>query len=156
MKIGIGNRQTMFESILRSDQKASGKRDLNRLHFLSMLRPDIFRGAILLGAHIEDSLLYRWLTHYHNYTFEPFDDIAANLRAVPGDLGKRLKVSYLIADRNASKYLLRNIPPNPYINENGGKNGTLLDFIGPLEGPLKDTRHPSASPPDGSLRSPTT
>ena len=50
------------------------------------------------------------------------------------DKKKRQAAKKVLAARNVPE-----IPPNPYINENGGKNGTFLDSSGLLDGPLKDT-----------------
>ncbi len=77
----------------------------NRLFFISMLRPDPFRNAILLGANLQDSLMYRWLTSFHGCRFEEHRPIASQLRSMPEALGSRLKVSFLIPGRHASKTL---------------------------------------------------
>ena len=47
----------------------SDDENLNRLFFISMLRPEAFHNAILLGANIRDSLVYHWLTRFHGYRF---------------------------------------------------------------------------------------
>jgi hypothetical protein len=80
---------------------------LNRLFFISMLRPEAFSDAILLGANVADSLVYRWLTRFHGYRFVEHGAIASELRAFPKNTGSRLKISYFIPRRHASKTLYK-------------------------------------------------
>jgi len=47
----------------------SDDENANRLFFISMLRPEAFSDAILLGANVADSLIYHWLTRFHGYRF---------------------------------------------------------------------------------------
>ena len=56
---------------------------LNRLFFISMLRPEAFSDAILLGANVRDSLVYHWLTRFHGYRFVEHGAIASQLRRFP-------------------------------------------------------------------------
>ena len=70
-----------------------------------MLRPEAFKDAILLGANVCDSLVYQWLTRFHGYKFVEHAPIKSQLRSFPRDIGSRLKISYFIPCRHASKSL---------------------------------------------------
>jgi hypothetical protein len=87
-------------------QEISKQDERNVLFFLSMLRPNPFAGAILLGANIEASMLFPWFQK-KGVRFEPEEEIADKLRALPSDLGKRLCISYFISDRNFSKHVAK-------------------------------------------------
>ena len=80
---------------------------LNRLFFISMLRPEAFSDAILLGANVADSLVYHWLTRFHGYRFVEHGAIASQLRPFPKGTGSRLKISYFIPRLHASKTLYK-------------------------------------------------
>jgi hypothetical protein len=88
-----------------SDQNGS-----NRIFFLSMLRPRAFKDAILLGANIADSLVYRRLTRFHGYEFEELGPIKSQLGALPENLGSRLQISFFISKRHPSKALYSRSP----------------------------------------------
>jgi len=83
----------------------SDDENLNRLFFISMLRPGAFHNAILLGANIRDSMVYHWLTRFHGYRFVEHAAIKSQLRSFPVDTGSRLMISYFIPRRHASKSL---------------------------------------------------
>jgi hypothetical protein len=85
----------------------SDDENANRLFFISMLRPEAFSDAILLGANVADSLVYHWLTRFHGYHFVEHGAIASQLRAFPKNTGSRLKISYFIPRRHASKTLYK-------------------------------------------------
>ena len=85
----------------------SDDESLNRLFFISMLRPEAFSDAILLGANVTDSLVYHWLTRFHGYRFVEHGAIASQLRAFPKNSGSRLKISYFIPRLHASKTLYK-------------------------------------------------
>ena len=85
----------------------SDDENLNRLFFISMLRPEAFSDAILLGANVADSLVYHWLTRFHGYRFVEHGAIASQLRPFPKNTGSRLKISYFIPRRHASKTLYK-------------------------------------------------
>jgi hypothetical protein len=72
-----------------------------------MLRPRPFKDAVLLGANIDDSVVYRWLTRFHGYEFEEFRPIKSQLRALPENLGSRLRISFFISKRHAGKALYK-------------------------------------------------
>ena len=57
--------------------------NLNRLFFISMLRPEAFSDAILLGANVSDSLVYHWLTRFHGYRFVEHGAIAKSATCFP-------------------------------------------------------------------------
>jgi hypothetical protein len=81
-----------------------GNDEQNRIYFLSMLRPEPFLNAILLGANVTGSLVYRWLSHKHGCEFVEHQPIVDALRKLP-DMGKRADIGYFVPGRNASKYL---------------------------------------------------
>lgn len=88
-------------------RKFGKKGTCTRIYFLSMLTPELFEGNILLGANIEDSLLYQWLSRYHGVPFKNYHPIRRNLRFTehPPETGERLRINYLLKDRGYSKYL---------------------------------------------------
>ncbi|MGJ0508329.1 MAG: DEAD/DEAH box helicase family protein [Methylocystis sp.] len=92
------------------ERQVSEREDSNRIFFLSMLNFEPFRGATLLGANVPDSLVYRWLTAYHERLFVEHKDIASRLRILPRD--SRLKISYFIPGRFASKHLYEQRSPS--------------------------------------------
>ena len=85
----------------------SDDENANRLFFISMLRPEAFSDAILLGANVGDSLVYHWLTRFHGYQFMEHGEIAGQLRRFPKHTGSRLKISYFIPKLHASKTLYK-------------------------------------------------
>jgi hypothetical protein len=85
-------------------QNISKQDKQNTLHFVSMLRPDFFAGVILLGANIEDSLLFSWFRK-KDVDFEAEKEIANNLRNLPSDLGQRVRIAYFISHPNLSKHV---------------------------------------------------
>ena len=85
----------------------SDDENLNRLFFISMLRPEAFSDAILLGANVADSLVYHWLTRFHGYRFVEHGAIASQLRPFPKNTGSRLKISYFIPRREPPRVCRR-------------------------------------------------
>lgn len=105
------------------DRRDISKQDeQNTVYFLSMLRPDPFADAILLGANIEDGLLFSWFRK-KNVHFEPANKIADKLRELPSDLGQRVRISYFIFGRNFSKHMGKKEALN---------GGTVLDNMDAL------------------------
>ena len=92
--------------------------EFNRLFFISMLNPEPFRDSILLGANVEDSLVYDWLKRFHDCRFIEHEPIKAGLRQLPNDIGSRLKVSFYIPQRHSSKTLYKQPSSN-------GKNSSM-------------------------------
>ncbi len=86
--------------------EVSERHEDNTVYFLSMLKPDPLVGAILLGANLKDSMLYLWFRQ-QGIEFAEEKSIAAGLRSLPSDLGKRIRISYFIPGRNMSKALSR-------------------------------------------------
>ena len=93
------------------DADTKKRAEKQRIYFLSMLRPHFFDEAILLGANIEDGLPVWSASRRHKFRFETFKPIAENLRPMP-DIGKRLRISYLIPGLNATKTLYRKTDTN--------------------------------------------
>jgi hypothetical protein len=69
-----------------------------------MLKPDTFNNAILLGANVEDSLLFQWFKK-KGVEFRVHEEIAKRLRPQSSNLSKRLTISYFAEDRTFSKTL---------------------------------------------------
>lgn len=83
-----------------------GQEKANKVHFISMLRPEPFLNATILGANIEDSLFYHWMRDWHGVEFVENTEISRRLRGIPDSVGQRLTVSYFIpGSRFGSKYL---------------------------------------------------
>jgi hypothetical protein len=76
----------------------------NRVYFLSMLRPEPLLGATLLGANVEDTLLYHWFRS-KKVRFEREEGITNRLRSLSATLGERAHISYFLPGRPFSKYL---------------------------------------------------
>jgi hypothetical protein len=79
----------------------SGKKPKQgRFYFFSLLNPTIFRGflqVILLGAHVENSLLYR---HFQNMVnFVTHDEIANRLRGVDASIGNRAEIFFFLDEQ---------------------------------------------------------
>src|SRR5205085_402913 len=72
-----GDAETWDRIVDRQD--ISKQDEQNTVHFLSMLKPEPFADAILLGANIEDSLLFSWFRK-KNVHFEPANKIVDKLR----------------------------------------------------------------------------
>ena len=87
-------------------RKFDKERDSNRIYFLSMLNPGLFERTTLLGANIEDSILYRWFHQFYGVRFVLKKAIAAGLRYTKHpSVSGRLKIQYLLRDKGHSKYL---------------------------------------------------
>ena len=82
----------------------SKEHEANKVYLLSMLRPEALLGAKLLGANVEDTLLYHWFRQ-KGVVFKPDPVISSSLRASPASLGERLRISYFLQGRSFSKYL---------------------------------------------------
>ncbi len=87
-------------------REVSEEKSHNIVYFLSMLRPDQFSNAILLGANIEDSLLYHWFGE-KGAKFKREEEIAENLRPQSSALGRRLTIHYFAEDQTFSKTLAK-------------------------------------------------
>lgn len=119
-----------------SERRSYGKKgSCTRIYFLSMLNPTLFEGNTLLGANIEDSLLYHWLFKYHDTEFKRNSQIYQNLRFTehPPETGERLRINYLLKGRGFSKYLA-----GKELGEDGrtwmdGLDKAALDYIGDRE-----------------------
>ena len=85
-------------------QVVSKDEEQNRIFFLTLLRPNLFQDAILLGANIGKSMVHDWLSRYHRYQFVEEADIAQNLRPLPDNLGQRLEIRHFGFDKLFSKW----------------------------------------------------
>lgn len=72
------------------------------LFFLSLLSANLFQDVILLGANIEDSLLFKSLPRFFNCQFVPHEEINSSLSATP-PVGGNLKIRFLLEGRLSSK-----------------------------------------------------
>src|SRR5204863_9133963 len=70
------------------------KQENNKVFFLTMLTPELFRNAIILGANLEESMLFDWLRRYHRVTFAQEKAIYANLQPIPEHNSQRLDTSH--------------------------------------------------------------
>jgi len=87
-------------------QKFNKERDSNRIYFISMLNPKLFNHTVLLGANLQDSILYRWFSQYHQVQFVPKETIISGLRYTKhSSIGERLRIQYLLKKGGYSKYL---------------------------------------------------
>ena len=93
----------------------------NQVYFLSAFNPYLFKGTTLLGANIEESMLYDWLSRYHHCLFVENKAIASNLREKT-ILGSRVKVSYFLKDKNWSKSIRNKSLKN-------GNNNSVMDAV---------------------------
>jgi hypothetical protein len=79
----------------------------NYMYFLSILGPKAFENVTLLGANLEHSLLFPWLSRFHGRPLIEDVAIKANLRAVI-QRGARLQIKYFCeADHGFTKHLGR-------------------------------------------------
>ena len=76
----------------------------NALTFVSLLRPEVFRNAIIMGANFEKSLLYILLTRIYKKRLEVHEPISKGLRCFP-PVGRSLKVLYIWENKKYSKRL---------------------------------------------------
>ena len=104
------------------------------LTFLAMFNPKQFKNTTILAANIEQSLLYKWFSRFHQVKFEEDKRISDSLRFIEHDekTGKRVELYYFLDDRKYSKY-------RRDTKLEGEKNvGTIMDelavnFIGDSE-----------------------
>lgn len=95
--------QISFERVFDLRQISKDRHTSNQVHFVSMLNSSLFEGAVLLGANIEESMLYHWLERYHQLTFKPHLEIQRALRNVQ-TVGQRATIYYFLnGERTASK-----------------------------------------------------
>lgn len=93
-----------YERVFYRRNISQNGRDANRVSFLSMLNPRLLEGTILLGANIEASILFKWMTRIHDVKFIKHADILGRLQPqFPS--GHLLKLYYFFeGDVRASKY----------------------------------------------------
>ena len=90
--------------IVEQSNICDGDHEQNRVYFMSMLNPRLFRRSILLGAHIEASMLKDWLGRRYGTTFKRADVISDRLDK-PRNLSQRLEILHMGAQRLHSKYV---------------------------------------------------
>lgn len=78
------------------------------IYFLSLLNPNLLRDEILLGANVEESLVFNWLPRFFNCKFVPHNEIISSLSAT-GPVGPRLKIRYVLKGCLSSKTLHQQI-----------------------------------------------
>ena len=78
-------------------RRTEGCKDETRgaFYFLPLLKPQFLDGAIMLGAHFEDSLLYDWFTRYYGVKFVPFEPIMQEMQVV-SPRNREVKIRYLV------------------------------------------------------------
>ena len=84
-------------------RKFSSNENINELTCVSMLNTKLFRNSILLGANIQDSLLFHWLKKFHLFRMGPHDEITSGLRTDIKPMS--CEIGYFFENRNFSKYL---------------------------------------------------
>lgn len=94
----------------------------NTVYLLSMLNPNLLTGTTLLGANIEKSMLYAWMTRYHSVNFEQHYEITSSLRGNTID-PSRLRITYFLDDKLWSK----SIKKKAY--ENNTYCGYIQDYV---------------------------
>lgn len=94
----------------------------NTVYLLSMLNPNLLTGTTLLGANIEKSMLYAWMTRYHSVNFEQHYEITSSLRGNTID-PSRLRITYFLDDKLWSK----SIKKKAY--ENNTYCGHIQDYV---------------------------
>ncbi len=95
MFVDVSSWRRVVEGEKADAERGPRKSDKHRLHFLSMLRPHLFWDAILLGANIKDSLLYRWLG---DHGFPVRWGFPADCREPAQNAGPRRPAAYLLSD----------------------------------------------------------
>lgn len=89
---------------LCEEKVVSSHQDGNVVYFLSLLSATLFRGVTLLGANIEQSMMYLWLSKNYGMSFEKDSEIYPMLRRGPA-LGSRVRILYCIHGKKWSKTL---------------------------------------------------
>jgi hypothetical protein len=97
------NVDTWERLVERNDYDTTDKSS-NKILFLSLYNEKLLKGALLLGANIEQSMLYDWLPRMHQVPFEKATFLEDGLRDVPAR--PDTKIYYLLGDRNVSRTLL--------------------------------------------------
>ena len=85
-------------------QIVSEQDEKNRIFFLVMLKPSLFHNSILLGANVEESMLYDWLKRYHGKKFIQEQAIHNELRSLPVNLAERLTIKHFGFPKLFSKW----------------------------------------------------
>jgi hypothetical protein len=118
----------------------------NRVFFLAMLKPTLFKNAILLGANVEGTMLYDWLKRFHGQHFIPEPEIEAQLRPWPDHLGQRLEIKHFGFSKPFSKWQANKLTSNNASTTfNEMEKMTIADFDGrPFLFALNKDRDPHA------------
>jgi hypothetical protein len=93
-----------WERLVEQNDYDTTDKSSNKILFLSLYNENLFKGALLLGANIEQSMLYDWLPRMHQVKFEKASFLEDGLRDVPAR--PDTKIYYLLGDRNVSRTLL--------------------------------------------------
>lgn len=93
--------------------KASEKPGDGCLYIITMLRPKNLENAILLGANVQDSLLFSWFQRFHGVQWEEHAEIKKGLRTLPS-CAHRLSIYYFFEQRY-SKRLAQSVTDNGQI-----------------------------------------
>ena len=72
-----------------------------------MLNKKLLDNSILLGANVEDSLLFHWLKKFHELRMGPHDEITSRLRTDIKPMS--CEIGYFFENRNFSKYLYNTV-----------------------------------------------
>lgn len=101
-----------WEKVIEENDITEGKsqksKDKNTVFFLSMLNPNKFKDCVLMGANMENSLLFKWFSKYHQVDFSEATEITDSLRYTQHaeNFSERLTINYLLEkDKPYSKHL---------------------------------------------------
>jgi hypothetical protein len=115
-----------WNSVIEADT-VSELESHNRVYFLAMLNSALFEDTTILGANLQHSMLYHWLTRFHNVPLEQNPDIVNNLRFHNDEnVAPRLHISYFSNTNHFSKRLRDKPLPDDYTRENNTK---LMDWL---------------------------
>jgi hypothetical protein len=101
--------------------------DRNKVYFISMLSPRVLQPFVLLGANVQDSLVFSWFERFHGITWVDEQEITKRLRDIPAP-GARAQIFYF-HERKFSKSLAAELLPNG-INVRDAMDKVAIDLIG--------------------------
>jgi hypothetical protein len=101
--------------------------DLNKVYFISMLSPRVLHPFVLLGANIQDSLLFLWFERFHGTAWVDEQEITERLRHIPAP-GARAQI-YYFHERKFSKSMAAKPLPNG-ANVRDAMDEAAIDLMG--------------------------
>jgi hypothetical protein len=108
-----------------------GISDGGKLHWISMLNPKCFIETTVMGANIESSLLFHWMSRHHNIEFVNDACLTSQLRFRDhSDIKGRLRVSYYLENSLYSKTQARKFDSDTNICMRDRMDDAALNKIG--------------------------